>query len=109
MKKAASKSPGGFISQSRMTGQGRFSEPTTRSKCCVRFPWAKVLAWVPAPRKPENDGKHGGCGKKRGGSFEPPRLELKVLYQNFAFAVTRNVRPRPVSIVLPAIVLDDGV
>lgn len=29
--------------------------------------------------------------------------------QNLAFAVTRKVRPRPVSIVLPAMVLDDGV
>ncbi len=109
MKKAASKSPGGFISQSRMTGQGRLSEPTTRSKCCVRFPWAKVLAWLYATRKRESDGNCGGCGKKRGDPCEPPRLELIRYYQNFAFAVTRKVRPRPVSIVLPAIVLDDGV
>jgi hypothetical protein len=31
--KAASKVPGGLSSQSRMTGQGRLSEPTTNQRC----------------------------------------------------------------------------
>jgi len=44
---------------------------------------------------------------KKGG----PKAALVVesVDQNLAFAVSMNVRPRPVSIVLPAIVLDAGV
>ncbi len=77
---------------------------------CV-FAMVEVLAWLVVSRKRENDtgADRSRLKEKRRPSRRLLRSRRRIEAQNFAFAVTRNVRPRPVSTVLPAIVLEAGV